>query len=221
MVALGSLLFIAWKLYFRDTELGASWDSWWEREVKELRDRAPPGSTVRTSSGDGRPPGSPSRMGKEQGDPVRRLGKVHGVWVPSGCSPGHLHLPPWGVRSPLGAHPAGEGCVGWGEAPGSPRYSRLSKGTVWCPYSSIWLGKGARGLGGAPCFKPAPKAAPLCCCPPGGVEAGAGAGAGRSGEEQRPALHLQPDGQETHPPHPGLQLCPAARRGAGDGPAGG
>uniref|UniRef100_A0A493TPV4 ADP ribosylation factor like GTPase 10 n=1 Tax=Anas platyrhynchos platyrhynchos TaxID=8840 RepID=A0A493TPV4_ANAPP len=46
VVALGSLLFIAWKLYFRDTELGASWDSWWEREVKELRDRAPPGSTV-------------------------------------------------------------------------------------------------------------------------------------------------------------------------------
>ncbi|NWZ20724.1 ARL10 protein, partial [Asarcornis scutulata] len=45
VVALGSLLFIAWKLYFRDTELGASWDSWWEREVKELRDRAPPGST--------------------------------------------------------------------------------------------------------------------------------------------------------------------------------
>lgn len=69
VVALGSLLFIAWKLYFRDTELGASWDSWWEREVKELRDRAPPGSTVRTSSGDGRPPGSPKRMGKEQGDP--------------------------------------------------------------------------------------------------------------------------------------------------------
>ncbi|XP_071879368.1 ADP-ribosylation factor-like protein 10 isoform X1 [Anas platyrhynchos] len=46
VVALGSLLFIAWKLYFCDTELGASWDSWWEREVKELRDRAPPGSTV-------------------------------------------------------------------------------------------------------------------------------------------------------------------------------
>uniref|UniRef100_A0A8B9ZGB2 ADP ribosylation factor like GTPase 10 n=1 Tax=Anas platyrhynchos TaxID=8839 RepID=A0A8B9ZGB2_ANAPL len=46
VVALGSLLFIAWKLYFRDTELGASWDSWWEREVKELRDRAPPGSMV-------------------------------------------------------------------------------------------------------------------------------------------------------------------------------
>ncbi|XP_047936420.1 ADP-ribosylation factor-like protein 10 [Anser cygnoides] len=46
VVALGSLLFIAWKLYFRDTELGASWDSWWEREVRELRDRAPAGSTV-------------------------------------------------------------------------------------------------------------------------------------------------------------------------------
>ncbi|NXK52668.1 ARL10 protein, partial [Chauna torquata] len=41
VVALGSLLFIAWKLYFRDTDTGASWDSWWERELWELRDQAP------------------------------------------------------------------------------------------------------------------------------------------------------------------------------------
>ncbi|NXI72493.1 ARL10 protein, partial [Anseranas semipalmata] len=46
VVALGSLLFIAWKLYFRDTDTGASWDSWWERELRELREQAPASTLV-------------------------------------------------------------------------------------------------------------------------------------------------------------------------------
>ncbi|KAF1400371.1 ADP-ribosylation factor-like protein 10, partial [Spheniscus humboldti] len=41
VAALGSLLFIAWKIYFRGT--GTDWGGWWERELRELRDRAPAG----------------------------------------------------------------------------------------------------------------------------------------------------------------------------------
>ncbi|NWS54446.1 ARL10 protein, partial [Chunga burmeisteri] len=43
VAALGSLLFIAWKIYFRGTGTGTDWGGWWERELQELRDRAPPG----------------------------------------------------------------------------------------------------------------------------------------------------------------------------------
>ncbi|NXX12146.1 ARL10 protein, partial [Podargus strigoides] len=46
VAALGSLLFIAWKMYFRGTGTGTGWDGWWERELQELRelqDRDPPG----------------------------------------------------------------------------------------------------------------------------------------------------------------------------------
>lgn len=123
VVALGSLLFIAWKLYFRDTELGASWDSWWEREVRELRDRAPAGSTVRREPLAGTrsvmvtrrdPRKDGEGAGSSRSTEPLRLGKVHGVWVLLGCSPGHLHPQSWGVRSTLGAHPAGEGGVGCG-----------------------------------------------------------------------------------------------------------
>ncbi|NXL86166.1 ARL10 protein, partial [Alectura lathami] len=45
VVVLGSLLVIAWKLYFRGTEPRASWDSWWERELRELRERHPADGT--------------------------------------------------------------------------------------------------------------------------------------------------------------------------------
>ncbi|OXB73942.1 UNVERIFIED_CONTAM: hypothetical protein H355_008237 [Colinus virginianus] len=44
VVVLGSLLFIALKLYFRGTEPAGTWDGWWERELRELREREPPGS---------------------------------------------------------------------------------------------------------------------------------------------------------------------------------
>lgn len=47
VAAVGSLLFIAWKVYFRGTGTGTDWDGWWEQELRELRDRAPPGDTVR------------------------------------------------------------------------------------------------------------------------------------------------------------------------------
>ncbi|NXE05142.1 ARL10 protein, partial [Lophotis ruficrista] len=43
LAVLGSLLFIAWKIYFRDTGTGTGWDGWWERELRELRERAPSG----------------------------------------------------------------------------------------------------------------------------------------------------------------------------------
>ncbi|XP_067161263.1 ADP-ribosylation factor-like protein 10 isoform X2 [Apteryx mantelli] len=49
VAALGSLLFIAWKIYFRGTGTGASWAGWWERELRELREqqsRDPPDGTV-------------------------------------------------------------------------------------------------------------------------------------------------------------------------------
>ncbi|NWZ51506.1 ARL10 protein, partial [Haliaeetus albicilla] len=45
VAAVGSLLFIAWKIYFRGTGTGTDWDGWWEQELRELRDRAPPGDT--------------------------------------------------------------------------------------------------------------------------------------------------------------------------------
>ncbi|NXR16072.1 ARL10 protein, partial [Semnornis frantzii] len=47
VAALGSLLFIAWKIYFRGTSTGTDWSGWWERELQELREREPPGDTVR------------------------------------------------------------------------------------------------------------------------------------------------------------------------------
>ncbi|NXJ66513.1 ARL10 protein, partial [Rostratula benghalensis] len=46
VAVLGSLLFIAVKLYFRGTDTGTDWSGWWERELRELRDRAPPGDAV-------------------------------------------------------------------------------------------------------------------------------------------------------------------------------
>ncbi|XP_054698091.1 ADP-ribosylation factor-like protein 10 isoform X3 [Grus americana] len=46
VAALGSLLFIAWKIYFRGTGTGTDWGGWWERELRELRDRDPPGDAL-------------------------------------------------------------------------------------------------------------------------------------------------------------------------------
>ncbi|XP_064885718.1 ADP-ribosylation factor-like protein 10 isoform X1 [Columba livia] len=142
VAALGSLLFIAWKIYFR-TGTGTDWSGWWERELRELWDRAPAGD----AAGDG----------------------------------------------------------GW-------------QGTllrVFPSNSTSCLSKGLRVLGPAHTH-PAPPSTPTA-----GLAAGAGAGAGWGREEQRPALHLQSDGQGAHRTHPRLQLCPAICRGAGDGPAGG
>ncbi|NXK22053.1 ARL10 protein, partial [Arenaria interpres] len=47
VAVLGSLLFIAVKIYFRGTGTGTGWSGWWERELRELRDRAPPGDAER------------------------------------------------------------------------------------------------------------------------------------------------------------------------------
>ncbi|NWR72152.1 ARL10 protein, partial [Centropus unirufus] len=38
VAVLGSLLFIAWKIYFRGTGTGTGWDGWWERELRELQE---------------------------------------------------------------------------------------------------------------------------------------------------------------------------------------
>ncbi|XP_075297996.1 ADP-ribosylation factor-like protein 10 isoform X2 [Opisthocomus hoazin] len=46
VAVLGSLLFIAWKRYYRGTGTGTGWDGWWERELRQLRDRAPPGDAL-------------------------------------------------------------------------------------------------------------------------------------------------------------------------------
>ncbi|KAM9603599.1 ADP-ribosylation factor-like protein 10 isoform 2-T2 [Morphnus guianensis] len=46
VAAVGSLLFIAWKIYFRGTGSGTDWGGWWEQELRELRDRAPPGDAL-------------------------------------------------------------------------------------------------------------------------------------------------------------------------------
>ncbi|NWI65698.1 ARL10 protein, partial [Todus mexicanus] len=43
VAALGCLLFIAWKIWFRHPGTGTDWSGWWERELRELRERAPPG----------------------------------------------------------------------------------------------------------------------------------------------------------------------------------
>lgn len=58
VAALGSLLFIAWKIYFR-TGTGTDWSGWWERELRELWDRAPASDAVGAG-----PPLRPSRGGK-------------------------------------------------------------------------------------------------------------------------------------------------------------
>ncbi|NXS45851.1 ARL10 protein, partial [Balaeniceps rex] len=46
VAALGSLLFIAWKICFRGAGTGTDWGGWWERELQELRDRAPAGDAI-------------------------------------------------------------------------------------------------------------------------------------------------------------------------------
>lgn len=64
VAALGSLLVIAWKIYFR-TGTGTDWNGWWERELRELRelwDRAPAGDAVGAG-----PPLRPSRGGNGTG----------------------------------------------------------------------------------------------------------------------------------------------------------
>ncbi|NXN92079.1 ARL10 protein, partial [Rhinopomastus cyanomelas] len=48
VAAVGSLLFIAWKIYYRGSGTGTGWDGWWERELQELRERAPPAPTHST-----------------------------------------------------------------------------------------------------------------------------------------------------------------------------
>ncbi|NWW93447.1 ARL10 protein, partial [Rhynochetos jubatus] len=47
VAVLGSLLYIAWKMYFRGTDTGTDWEGWWEQELRELRDQAPTGDAVR------------------------------------------------------------------------------------------------------------------------------------------------------------------------------
>ncbi|NXT49718.1 ARL10 protein, partial [Pluvianellus socialis] len=56
VAALGSLLFIAVKIYFRGTGTGTGWSGWWERELRELRERAPPGDAPGPAP---HPPASP------------------------------------------------------------------------------------------------------------------------------------------------------------------
>ncbi|XP_069725199.1 ADP-ribosylation factor-like protein 10 [Phaenicophaeus curvirostris] len=46
LAVLGSLLCIAWKVWTRGTGTGTGWDGWWERELRELRDRQPPGHAL-------------------------------------------------------------------------------------------------------------------------------------------------------------------------------
>ncbi|NXV91624.1 ARL10 protein, partial [Calonectris borealis] len=50
VAALGSLLFIAWKIYFRGAGTGTDWGGWWERELRELPDRAPAGDAAGPST---------------------------------------------------------------------------------------------------------------------------------------------------------------------------
>ncbi|NXN11239.1 ARL10 protein, partial [Indicator maculatus] len=45
VAALGCLLVIAWKIYFRGAGTSTDWSGWWERELQELREREPPGDT--------------------------------------------------------------------------------------------------------------------------------------------------------------------------------
>ncbi|NXV43527.1 ARL10 protein, partial [Uria aalge] len=63
VAALGSLLFIAVKIYFRGTGTGTGWGGWWERELRELRDRAPPGDAVSGGT-------DPRRESRPQGRPA-------------------------------------------------------------------------------------------------------------------------------------------------------
>ncbi|NXX97284.1 ARL10 protein, partial [Centropus bengalensis] len=64
VAVLGSLLFIAWKIYFRGTGTGTGtgtgWDGWWERELRELqelRERGTAGGALRVL---GSPPTHPA-----------------------------------------------------------------------------------------------------------------------------------------------------------------
>ncbi|NXD66217.1 ARL10 protein, partial [Eolophus roseicapillus] len=56
--ALGSLLYIAWKIYFCDTDSGTEWDRWWEQDLWE---QAPSKDAVRRGRSPAGIPG-PSRQ---------------------------------------------------------------------------------------------------------------------------------------------------------------
>lgn len=214
VVVLGSLLFIAWKLYFRGSEPAGTWDDWWERELRELQERDPAGSAVRAAGAAAVGlsfAGIPTGMGK-------KLGSGWGL-LPRGAEAVGSEVPP----SPPRPEPTQLQKGVWdGSIDGTPPALPVERGGL-ASGTPPSLGKDVWGLGagGTLRFSPAPGQPRSVLLPAGGVEAGAGAGAGRRREEQRPALHLQPEGQDAHPAHAGLQFCPAARRGAGDGPAGG
>lgn len=212
VVVLGSLLFIAWKLYFRGSEPAGTWDDWWERELRELQERDPAGSAVRAAGAAAVGlsfAGIPTGMGKQ-------LGSGWGL-LPRGAEAVGSEAPPPAQSPPSCRRGFGMG-VSMGPPPALPvERGGLASGTPPSLGKDVW----GLGAGGTLHFSPAPGQPRSVLLPAGGVEAGAGAGAGRRREEQRPALHLQPEGQDTHPAHAGLQFCPAARRGAGDGPAGG
>lgn len=104
VVVLGSLLFIAWKLYFRGTEPAGTWDSW---ELRELQERDPAGSTVRGSNPPPLGPGTQRRGCPSLGSPWG-WGRARG----GGSFPVVLKL--LDLKSPPRAHLVGEGGLGWG-----------------------------------------------------------------------------------------------------------
>ncbi|KAM4653567.1 ADP-ribosylation factor-like protein 10 isoform 1-T2 [Amazona ochrocephala] len=61
--ALGSLLYIAWNIYFCDTTSSTDWDGWWEQDLWE---QAPSKDAVRRGRTPAGNPG-PSRVGRAQG----------------------------------------------------------------------------------------------------------------------------------------------------------
>lgn len=156
VAALGSLLFIAWKIYFRGTGTGTDWGGWWERELQELRDRAPDDDAVRGGRTLATPPG-PSRGGKGTG-----VGISPGSPTPGSPIPG---APYRDLSGPNGAGtgqgvgmsshprdcPAGEGAGGRdrpcdhqaGEDSGSPAGSLQARGTGGAGSGSL-LGSRAR-----------------------------------------------------------------------------
>lgn len=140
VVALGSLLYIAWKICFR--RAGSDWDGWWERELRELREQAPPGDTVRRE-GLSRPVArrERQRVGISPGSPVLGFPSPHltepsraGTGQRLGTAPGALRPP----HDPAGEEAADRDC---------PRDHQLGKALdrQQDPPERVGLGKGAQG----------------------------------------------------------------------------
>lgn len=155
VVVLGSLLFIAWKLYFRGSEPAGTWDDWWERELRELQERDPAGSAVRAAGAAAVGlsfAGIPTGMGK-------KLGSGWGL-LPRGAEAVGSEVPPSPPRPEPTQLQKGVWDGSIDGTPPSPSCGARGLGVRNPPQ----FGKGRVGSGGRrdPSLQSGPRAAPLC-----------------------------------------------------------